>query len=192
MLNIFKDPKKVKLDSVTNEILNLQVTKKELEIEIRNLKNTLDVSQKEHSFLVDSERRKLKAEAEDERSNFQRKERNLIEDNKRLEEKLKSEHETKLSEAIAYAKLDAQQTVAQLKMDYEKKINEIKTTHSAEISELRSSLASKYYEDLHQMMTKFNTEGTVTTQFIQQMALGMMEKDKGSQTTVKVLSSNEH
>lgn len=199
MLNIFKNKsQKVKLDKTTEEILNLQIKKKELELtienvgfDLRNLKKRSEIevedlqrltklqiedAKRENNYKIQEEKHKHNLELEAKLSEFKR-DKTLWEKEKlELENKLKAEHDIRLLEATTLSVLDSQQKQKQAEIDFKRQLNDQALKHSQEISKLREELNQSYYDKLQDALTKMSTDGNANSRFIQDVMLKMLER----------------
>jgi len=169
--------KKKKIDKLTQEILDLTVERKELELSRDTIKQEIQL-----------EKEKRDHEVKLEQTSFDADKANWKKDMAALENRLKTESDTKLTEAVSLGKLDKEQDIAKLKNGYENKINDLRTKHSEEISNIKADLSQKHYDKLQEVMVKFNTEGTITTKFMQEIATGLLDKMPASKMEARLIS----
>lgn len=191
---------KDKIDRTTAQILELQSTKKELEIEIANQRQELDNERKRQVMKIEEEQHKHKLEMQSKDAEFARSKKAWEEDKtlmlKRFgeertdfETRLKSEYDLKLQEAVTLAKLDAEQRVRQVELDKSRATSELESKYAKEKSELEQKLSQDYYSKLTAAMADFNANGNVTTKFMQEIAMKVFEKAPFANPNLQIAGS---
>ena len=192
------DKKLSNLLELKEKIKTLELSINEKEIEIKQAK------QFSNHALAELEHQK-KLELQEKEAKFQREKTVWLEDKKRLEmsiqEKLKimedqlqSRFEIKEQETVSLAKLDAEQRIKQLEINNERAINELKSKHSEEILKLQSDhcnalmevekkLNEEYYSKLKKALSDLHTKGNITTDFLKEMTLKMLDRAPALQAT---------
>jgi hypothetical protein len=191
---------KEKMDRTTTQILELQSTKKELEIEIANQRTELDNERRRQKMVVEEEQHKHKLEMQSKDAEFARSKQVWEEDKARMkdqfeqeardfEKRLQSQHDMKLLEAVTLAKLDSEQKVKQVEMDKLRIESEMKTAHSKALSDLQQKLSEEYHKKLNDALVKFNQEGTITTKFMTDLSLKLLDRAPASGAQVLLTGS---
>jgi len=204
-MKMFKKLLAGKLEKTTNELFEIQAQKKEVEVEKQYLEATLkaertkremDMEVLEHMSrlaLSDASARfsREKAEWEEDRLRLKKE---LDEDKARQSLILKEEHDRKLNEAISLCTLDTAQRIKQAEMDFRRQIQELKEKHAEELQQLKTKvsqekmdlqtkLLQENYDKLNTALVELHSKGTATTQFVQELALKMLEKPMGATVT---------
>lgn len=202
---MFKKLLKGKLEKTTNELVELQTQKKEMELEKKYLEATLkterinremDLEQAEHRsrLALTEASARFQREKEEWEADKEKMKRELEEDKARQTLLLKEDHDRKLREATSLCMLDTAQKIKQAEMDFRRQILELrekyaeelhqnKTNAAQEKMELNAKLTQEYYDRLNAALIELHSKGNTTTQFVQELALKMLDKPVGATVT---------
>lgn len=189
--NIFRSnsagkAKAMKIDSQTAQVLELETQKKRLEMESETIKLELNNSRTRFDMMLEQERHKQKLAFDEKSAVFDREKKvwatekqEILDrgarDKSEFEERLKKDHELKLTEAVTLAKLDSQQKVKQAELDRDRQITELRTEHAEELSKVKSDTAEEYYKKLTHAFTEIQLNGSKDSKFVQELALKMFD-----------------
>lgn len=132
---------------------------------------------------LQGEKKRLEVELETQKQHLANKEGEIKRNQLDMESKFRREQD----ETIGLLKLRAQQTEATIKNSYDVKLAALAATHTQDlarvqvenahaISKRESELATEYYAALRQAIVDFTKDGTVTTQFMHDLAMKFIEK----------------
>jgi hypothetical protein len=180
-MSIFNNEnKRKKIKELDKEVIDMQCEVEKLKLQRDTIKQQVELEKEkqEHTFRL----KEQKFEAD--KINWQA-------DMKALENRLRTESETKLTEAISLGKLDKEQELAKQRYEYDKKIQDIQSKHVQDFSQLESKLAKEYYDKLYEAMERFNREGTVTTNFMSDLVKNVFDKIPPARMEAKFISKDE-
>lgn len=187
-MNIFGKKKAAsnKIDSQTAQVLELEASKKRLEIEREQIALELENQKKRFQMKLDEEKHAQKLAFDEKKAVFDR-EKAVWETEKKeivaraererseFEERLKKDHELKLTEAVTLAKLDSQQKVKQAELDRDRQITELRTQQAEALAKVKSDTAEEYYKRMTTAFTEIQLNGDKSTKFVQELALKMFD-----------------
>lgn len=175
-----------KIDSQTAQVLELEASKKRLEIDREQIALELDNQKKRFQMKLDEEKHVQKLAYEEKKAVFDREKavweaekkeitgRNERE-RKEFEERLTKTQELKLTEAVTLAKLDSQQQVKQAELDRDRQISELRTKHAEDLAKVKSDTAEEYYKKMTSAFTEIQLNGSKDSKFVQELALKMFD-----------------
>lgn len=175
-----------KIDSQTAQVLELEASKKRLEMEREQISIELENQKKRFQMKLDEEKHAQKLAFDEKKAVFDR-EKAVWETEKReitgrnererkeFEERLTKEHELKLTEAVTLAKLDSQQKVKQAELDRDRQLSELRTSQAEALSKVKSDTAEEYYKKMTSAFTEMQLNGDKSTKFVQELALKMFD-----------------
>jgi len=175
--------KELKLDRVSNDIIDLQGKKRELEIELENMQLDLKNQKRSQEMQLEEEkhRHKLAIEAKD--IEVKRTKEQAEEDRKLLEDRLRKEAELEQIELKAMSKLRTEQAIAKAEhqaanrvLEIKAEMAELKKQHAEELAKQKANLVKEHYGNLRENLESFHKNGSQSTQFIQELALKMMDR----------------
>lgn len=179
MLFNFFETAKIKAE-LSKKVLELQVRENELRIQNKTIEQELRLKLDHQNHTIDLERK-----------TFQSEKANWEKDRQLEENRMKSTYQTQLDQAISLQELNKNQELAKQKNKFDTEMNALKTAHAEELSKTKTDLAQKYYNELHEMVTKFNTEGTVTTKFMSEVAMKLLGSMPASKSEFKMINATE-
>jgi hypothetical protein len=180
------DVKSSKIDAQTAQVLELEAQKKRLEMERDQISLELENQKKRNQMKLDEEKHAQKLAFDEKTAVFNREKalwetekRDLLarseRERKEFEERLKAEHELKLTEAVTLAKLDSQQKVKQAELDRDRQVTELRTKQAEELAKVKSDTAEEYYKKMTSAFTEMQLHGDKSTKFVQELALKMFD-----------------
>lgn len=186
-----------KIDNSTAQILELETTKKRLEIdkeqislELQNIKQKMDMQ-------LEEEAHKQKLKLQEEKAVFEREKKVWVVEKEELlarglrektefEDRLKKEYDLKIQEAVTLNKLESQQQIKQAELDKSREVNAIRTQSCEDVSNVRTQLAEEYYTRLTSAFQEIQLKGDANSKFVQELALKMFDKVPTSKSKFKV------
>jgi hypothetical protein len=176
--------------------LELSINEKEIEIKQAKQFSNHALAELEHQKKLELQEREAKFQREKTLWNEDKKrlETSIQEQLKTAEEQLQSRFEIKEQETISLVKLDAEQKTKQLEINNERAINELKSKHSEEVLKLKADhckdlmevekkLSEEYYGKLKKALNDLHTKGNITTDFLKEMTLKMLDRAPALQAT---------
>lgn len=175
-----------KIDAQTAQVLELEAAKKRLEIEREQIALELENQKKRFQMKLEEESHKQKLAFDEKKAVFDREKavwetekKELVDrsarERKEFEEKLKKEHELKVTEAVTLAKLDSQQQVKQAELDRDRVITELRTQQAEALAKVKADTAEEYYKRMTTAFTEIQLNGDKSTKFVQELALKMFD-----------------
>jgi len=191
---MFKTVKKLVDNKIENEILALHRQKKELEVERDYLTNTLANERAKREMDLAAAEHKSRLELIGAEAGFKRKQsvweedkvrlqKALEEDKERQSTILKEDFDRKLNEAISLLKLESEQRIKQAELDCQRRLQHLKEEASKEKMAFQTKLMEEHYKKLNDALVDLHSKGTTTTQFVQELALKMLDKPVGATIT---------
>lgn len=178
MLQWFRKRKaaSIKLDRSTQEVLELEATKKRLEIELSQIRLELDNQKKREAMKLEEESHKNKLELQEKTALFERERKLFDMEKKELEERLKKEFELKAQEAVVLTRLESQQQVKQTELDKDRALNAQQAKFNEDLSKVKTEMAESYYKKLTEAFQEIQLNGDKNTKFVQELALKVFDK----------------
>lgn len=187
-MNIFGKNKvaTAKIDKSTEQVLELEASKKRLEMEREQISIELENQKKRFQMKLDEEKHAQKLAYDEKKAVFDREKavweaekKELLarseRERKEFEERLTKDHQIKLTEAVTLAKLQSQQEVKQAELDRDRQITELRTKQAEELSKVKSDTAEEYYKRMTNAFTEIQLNGDKSTKFVQELALKMFD-----------------
>lgn len=193
-----KNDFKKQFDRLTSDLFAIQAQKKEIELEKEYLELTLKNERTRKSIELEGVEQKSKLALQEAYLNFQREKKDWELDLERLRKELKEDkerqsvileenHTRKVNEAISLLKLDSDQKVKQIELDHERALQAKEIKHREEIQrlltqvaqdrvEFQAKVAQEYYDKLNKALVELHSKGNATTQFVQELAMKMLER----------------
>lgn len=184
---------KVKIDKSTEQVLELEIQKKHLEIERDQISLELQNTKSRETMKLEVENHKHTLKLQEEKAVFERERKVWETEKKELEERakrektefetrIKADNELKMQEVTTLTKLDSQQKIMQLAVDKDRAFNALKTAHSEELSKVRTDLAEQYYEKLTVAFQDIQMNGDKNSKFVQELALKIFDQAPKNRT----------
>lgn len=104
----------------------------------------------------------------------------------RLKKEHQSEFDIRINEATSLLKLQSEQKTKQLEIDYERKVTALRKEMSEDLLKVKEKVLQDGYEKLSVATQRLHEEGNITTKFVQDLAINMMNKAPSAK--VKVLT----
>lgn len=197
-MGMFKSPaERAKINKSTEQILELEVLKKRLEMERDSIQQELDNQKKRESMKIEVEVHKSVLKMQEEKAVFDREKKVWETEKKEMQDRFKRENEEQvnrlkqqselsLQEAVTLTKLDSQQKVIQLQVDNDRATSVLMTSHATELAKVRTDLAEEYYNKLTQAFTDIQMKGDKNSQFVQDLALKIFDRAPANKTSFGV------
>lgn len=96
-------------------------------------------------------------------------------------------NELKIREVTSLLKIEHQQKLAQLQLDKDRSIETIRQNAAEEVLRQKEQLIADSAKRLNDAMTKLHEEGNVTTKFIQEMSLKMLDHVPSHKSEMKFI-----
>jgi hypothetical protein len=194
MLTQLLGSSKRKIEKLNEDLFVLQQQKKEIELEKQYLEITLKNDRIKREAELDAVEHRFQREKEDWNHDKIRMQKEIEDDKKRQILILEEDFERKQDEAISLLKLHSEQKIKQSEIDAQRKIQELEAKHLADIQELKAKLSQdnmaaqaklmqEYYSTLNTALVELHSKGNTTTQFVQELALKMLERPMGATVT---------
>lgn len=175
-----------KIDSSTAQVLELEAQKKRLEMEREQIQIELNNTKIRFAMTLEQERHTQKLSFDEKKAVFEREkavwetEKHEILDRStreraEFEERLKKDHELKLTEAVTLARLDSQQKVKQAELDAARQVSELRTQQAEALAKVKADTAEEYYKKMTGAFTEIQLNGDKSTKFVQELALKMFD-----------------
>lgn len=197
-MDMFKSPaERAKINKSTEQILELEVMKKRLEMERDSIQQELDNQKKRESMKIEVEVHKSVLKMQEEKAVFDREKKVWETEKKEIVDRFKRENEEQvnrlkqqsdlsLQEAVTLTKLDSQQKVIQLTVDNDRATSALLTKHATELAQVKTDLAEEYYNKLTKAFTDIQMNGDKNTQFVQDLAMKIFDRVPANKTTFGV------
>lgn len=190
-----------KIDSQLQQVLELEATKKRLEMERDQIALELQNQKKRSAMALEEESHKQKLDFAEKKAVFDREKAvwatekaeitaRAERDRKEFEARLKADSEMKLTEAVTLAKLDSQQQVKQAELDRDRKISELRTEHAEALAKVKADTAEEYYKKMSAAFSEIQIHGDKASKFQQELALKMIEAMPRARTDLGVSISD--
>jgi hypothetical protein len=182
-----KNEFKKQFEKLTSDLFAIQSQKKELEIEKEYVEQTLTQERNKKAIEIELLDQRSRLALQDAHHNFQREKKNWDLDKERQSVILEENYARKVNEAISLLKLDSDQKVKQIELDYERALQDKDIKHREEIQRLltqaaqdrvdfQTKVAQEYYDKLNKALVELHSKGNATTQFVQDLAMKMLER----------------
>lgn len=183
---------RTKLRGAQLEYVELQGDKKKLEIELETMNLQLTNDKLGQDMTLEKEKHTHGLIVQGKEADLARTKKNHTEDMTRLTSQLKADHDVKLTEAVALAKLESEQEKAQAAIDNKKELLKAEGAFQKELSEYKTKSAKEYYDKITKAQDDLYTKGSTATKFVQDMALTMLEKAPvGDKMTIEHIETSK-
>lgn len=108
-----------------------------------------------------------------------------------LEDSLRADHQLKLTEAVTLLRLDSEQKNKQLELSFQRKMDEFQRGKEQEFLKLKEGLLSDNHNKFNEVISNIHEKGNLTTKFVQELAVKMMEKAPPMRIETKSISATE-
>jgi hypothetical protein len=193
----FSKVQRQQLERATNQLLELEASKKRLEIERDQINLELENLRSKMQMAIEKETHKQTLTMESQKAIFEREKEIWVKEKQELldkarrektefEERLTKDTEIKMMEAISLTKLESQQAIAQAKLDVSREINAVKTEMAQQVAKIQQDESEKFYNKLTSSFQEMQMNGDKNSKFVQELALRILDKTPSANVDVSV------
>lgn len=170
---------KIKLNVVETDIVDLITKKKELEMDIAQVKLELENKKKEQELMLEKLKAHHAIELDRSKYEFDKAKQTWEIEKAQIEKKLTHEFEMKEKEVLLLKKLETEQAVAKAQIDSEKKLQE----EVKKLNDKQIKMEADMYEKLAKSMAELHEKGNAQTKFVQELSLKMLDQSSNLRDT---------